>query len=170
MLTFTVMEFLGLPDTGARDESELEDAIISHLTEFLLELGKGYTFVARQKRLPGLENGDRVDLVFYNIYLRCYVLIDLKTDKLEPRDVGQMDSYVRYYDDRFRQEGDGPTIGILLCAETSEDVIRYSALYDSTQLYAAKYQTYLPNREELLREIDRQKAIFLLSAKRDKHE
>ena len=159
-----VMEFLGLPEKGAKDESELEDAIISHLAEFLLELGKGYTFVARQKRLPGLESGDKVDLVFYNIFLRCYVLIDLKTDKLEPRDVGQMDSYVRYYDDRFKQDGDGPTIGILLCAETSEDVIRYSALYDSTQLYAAKYKTYLPDREELLREIDRQKAIYLLAA------
>ena len=159
-----VMEFLGLPEKGAKDESELEDAIISHLAEFLLELGKGYTFVARQKRLPGLESGDKVDLVFYNIFLRCYVLIDLKADKLEPRDVGQMDSYVRYYDDRFALEGDGPTIGILLCAETSEDVIRYSALYDSTQLYAAKYKTYLPDREELLREIDRQKAIYLLAA------
>ena len=163
-----VMEFLGLPEKGAKDESELEDAIISHLAEFLLELGKGYTFVARQKRLPCLESGDKVDLVFYNIFLRCYVLIDLKTDKLEPRDVGQMDSYVRYYDDRFKQDGDGPTIGILLCAETSEDVIRYSALYDSTQLYAAKYKTYLPDREELLREIDRQKAIYMLSSNRNK--
>lgn len=163
-----VMEFLGLPERGAKDESELEEAIISHLAEFLLELGKGYTFVARQKRLPGLESGDRVDLVFYNIYLRCYVLIDLKVSKLEPRDVGQMDSYVRYYDDKFREEGDGPTIGILLCTETSEDVIRYSALYDSTQLYAAKYKTYLPDREKLLQEIDRQKAIYLLSANRTK--
>lgn len=106
--------------------------------------------------------------MFYNIYLRCYVLIDLKVSKLEPRDVGQMDSYVRYYDDKFREEGDGPTIGILLCTETSEDVIRYSALYDSTQLYAAKYKTYLPDREKLLREIDRQKAIYLLSANRTK--
>ena len=165
-----VMEFLGLPEKGAKDESELEDAIISHLAEFLLELGKGYTFVARQKRLPGLESGDKVDHVFYNIFLRCYVLIDLKTDKLEPRDVGQMDSYVRYYDDRFALEGDGPTIGILLCAETSEGVIRYSALYDSTQLYAAKYKTYLPDREELLREIDRQKAIYLLAANGDKRD
>ena len=165
-----VMEFLGLSEKGAKDESELEDAIISHLAEFLLELGKGYTFVARQKRLPGLESGDKVDLVFYNIFLRCYVLIDLKANKHEPRDVGQMDSYVRYHDDRFALEGDGPAIGILLCAETSEDVIRYSALYDSTQLYAAKYKTYLPDREELLREIDRQKAIYLLAANGDKRD
>ena len=163
-----VMEFLGLPEKNAKDEPELEDAIISPLADFLLELGKGYTFVARQKRLPGLESAGKVDLVFYNIYLRCFVLIDLKVDKLEPRDVGQMDSYVRYYDDRFRREEDGPTIGILLCAETSQDVFRYSALYDSTQLYAAKYKTYLPDKEELLKEIDRQKAIYLLSNKKDK--
>lgn len=161
-----VMEFLGLPEDRAGDEKSLEDAIIAHLAEFLLELGKGYTFVARQKRLPGLEGGDKVDLVFYNTFLRCYVLIDLKADKLQPRDVGQMDSYVRYYDDRYRKKEDFPTIGILLCAETSEDVVRYSALYDSTQLYASKYKTYLPSRGELIREIDRQKALYLLALER----
>lgn len=163
-----IMEFLGLPEDKGFHESDLEQSIFDHLTEFLLEMGKGYTFVARQKYLPGLGDTDRVDLVFYNVYLRCYVLIDLKTAKLDSRDVGQLDSYVRYYDDHFKGPNDERTIGILLCAETSEDVIRYSALSDSDKLYAAKYKTYLPTEGELIREIDRQKALFLLSNKKKK--
>jgi len=163
-----VAEFLGLPDPGRFDESELEQAIIDHITQFLLELGKGYAFVARQKRIHTEKKDYYVDLVFYNYYLRCFVLIDLKTDSIEHQDVGQMDMYVRMYDETIKKEDDNPTLGILLCAETDEDIARYSVLKGSEQLFAAKYKTYLPDETELRNEIEHQKAMFLLSQRKRK--
>ena len=160
-----VMEFLGLPEKGAKDESELEDAIISHLAEFLLETGKGYAFVARQKRIHTEKKDYYVDLVFYNYFLRCFVLVDLKAKKIEHQDVGQMDMYVRMYDERIKGADDNPTLGILLCAETDEDIARYSVLKGNEQIFASKYKTYMPDETELRNEIERQKAIFLLTRK-----
>ena len=161
-----VAEFLGLPEPGRFDESELEQAIIDHLAQFLLELGKGYAFVARQKRIHTEKKDYYVDLVFYNYYLRCFVLIDLKTEAIEHQDVGQMDMYVRMYDETIKKEDDNPTLGILLCAETDEDIARYSVLKGSEQIFAAKYKTYLPDETELRNEIEHQKAMFLLSQSR----
>ena len=163
-----VAEFLGLPDPGRFDESELEQAIIDHITQFLLELGKGYAFIARQKRIHTEKKDYYVDLVFYNYYLRCFVLIDLKTNSIEHQDVGQMDMYVRMYDETIKREDDNPTLGILLCAETDEDIARYSVLKGSEQLFAAKYKTYLPDETELRNEIEHQKMMFLLSQRKRK--
>lgn len=160
-----VAEFLGLPDPGKFNETTLEQAIIDHLTQFLLELGKGYAFVARQKRIHTEKKDYYVDLVFYNYYLRCFILVDLKVDAIEHKDIGQMDMYVRMYDEMFKGEGDNPTLGVLLCAETDEDIARYSVLKGSEQLFAAKYKTYLPDETELRNEIERQKALFILSRK-----
>ncbi|MBE6135447.1 MAG: DUF1016 family protein [Erysipelotrichaceae bacterium] len=160
-----VAEFLGLPDLGKFNETTLEQAIIDHLTQFLLELGKGYAFVARQKRIHTEKKDYYVDLVFYNYYLRCFILVDLKVDAIEHKDIGQMDMYVRMYDEMFKGEGDNPTLGVLLCAETDEDIARYSVLKGSEQLFAAKYKTYLPDETELRNEIERQKALFILSRK-----
>lgn len=160
-----VAEFLGLPEPGRFNESAMEQAIIDHLTQFLLELGKGYAFIARQKRIHTEKKDYYVDLVFYNYFLRCFVLIDLKADKIEHKDVGQMDMYVRMYDETVKSKDDNPTLGILLCAETDEDIARYSILKGSEQIFAAKYKTYLPDETELKNEIERQKALFLLSRK-----
>ncbi len=157
-----VAEFLGLaPNTGFT-ETKLEESIITHLQKFLMELGKGYAFVARQQHIATDAGDFFIDLVFYNYILKCFVLIDLKTSRITHQDVGQMDMYVRMYDERKRSEGDNPTIGILLCSETSEDIARYSVLHDSKQLFASKYLTYLPTKDELRREIEMQKEIFRL--------
>ena len=161
--TPVIMDFLGLPDRSLINESDLEQAIIDHLAQFLLELGKGYSFIARQKRIHTAKKDYYVDLVFYNYYLRCFVLIDLKTDKIEHKDVGQMDMYVRMFDEMERCAGDNPTLGIVLCAETDEDIARYSILKGSEQIFAAKYKTYLPDEQELKREIDHQKALFYIA-------
>lgn len=125
-----------------------------------MELGKGYAFVARQQHLRTEENDYYIDLVFYNYILRCFVLIDLKVDKLSFQDVGQMDMYLRLYDRYKRRDGDNPTIGIVLCSETDGDVARFSSLAENDKMYAAKYLTYLPTQEELRREIEQQKEIF----------
>lgn len=127
-----------------------------------MELGKGFAFVDRQKHIHTEKEDYYIDLVFYNYHLRCFVLIDLKTSKLRHQDVGQMDMYVRMYDEMVRQEGHNPTIGLLLCAETDEDIARYSVLNDNDQLFAAKYLTYMPTKEELRREIEQQKQFFLM--------
>lgn len=155
----TVVEFLGLPSDPHIHESELESAILANLQQFLLELGKGYAFVARQQHIRTEWDDYFIDLVFYNYILRCFVLIDLKTNRITHQDVGQMDMYVRMYDDLKRNEGDNPTLGIVLCAETDEDIARYSMMHDSDQLFMSKYKLYLPDEEELRAEIEEQKRI-----------
>lgn len=154
-----VLDFLELPDGEALRESDLEGAILSKLSQFLLELGKGFAFVARQKRLVFEDEDFYVDLVFYNVILKCYLLIDLKLGRLAHQDIGQMDTYVRLYDDQARTPGDGPTIGLILCAEKNEAVARYSILHEHEQLFTAKYVTYLPTVEELERELARDRLI-----------
>lgn len=155
-----VLDFLDLPDAPALHESQVESAIIVHLQEFLLELGKGFAFVARQKRLSFEDEHFYVDLVFYNCILKCYVLVDLKIGKLAHQDVGQMDGYVRLFDDQFTTEGDNPTIGLILCAEKNEAVAKYSVLAESRQIFAAKYLKYLPTEKELRRELRREQHLL----------
>ena len=157
-----VAEFLGFKNNTAYTESDLEQRIIDHLIPFLMELGKGFTLADRQKRIHTEKEDYYIDLVFYNYNLRCFVLIDLKTTKLRHQDVGQMDMYVRMYDEMMIPQGHNPTIGLLLCADTDEDVAHYSVLNGSDQLFAAKYLTYMPTQEELRREIEQQKEFFRL--------
>ena len=157
-----VAEFLGFSQDAAYSETNLESAIIDHLQKFILELGKGFAFVARQQRIKTDIGEYYIDLVFYNYILKCFLLIDLKTSRITHEDIGQMDMYIRMYDELKCTESDNPTIGLLLCSETSKDLARYSILKDSKQLYAAKYLTYLPTKEELTAEIERQKEIFAL--------
>ncbi len=157
-----VTEFLGIPKDATYTESTLENALITHLQQFLMELGKGYAFVERQQHIVTDAGDYYIDLVFYNYLLKCFVLIDLKTTKITHQDVGQMDMYVRMYDDLKCTPGDNPTIGILLCSETSEDIAKYSMLNGSKQLFASKYLTFLPSEEELRQEIETQKNLFLL--------
>ena len=157
-----VAEFLGFKNNPNYSESNLEQSIIDHLVSFLMELGKGFAFVDRQKHIHTEKEDYYIDLVFYNYHLRCFVLIDLKTTKLCYQDVGQMDMYVKMYDELVRPEGHNPTIGILLCADTDEDVAHYSVLNGNDQLYAAKYLTYMPTQEELRREIEQQKEFYRL--------
>ena len=163
-----VAEFLQLPANTSFTESDLEKAIIKHLKEFLLEMGKGFAFMNEQYHIA-TDTGDYyIDLVFYNVILKCYFLVDLKTTTISHQDVGQMDMYIRMFDELRRTEGDNPTIGLLLCAETSKDIAHYSILHDSKQLYAAKYLTFLPTEEQLRNEIERQKQIFLEQEKDEK--
>lgn len=157
-----VAEFLGFSQDAAYSETNLESAIIDHLQKFILELGKGFAFVARQQRIKTDMGDYYIDLVFYNYILKCFLLIDLKSSQISYEDVGQMDMYIRMYDELKCSEGDNPTIGLLLCSETSKDLARYSILKDSKQLYAAKYLTYLPTKEQLTAEIEHQKEIFAL--------
>lgn len=155
-------EFLGFKTEDSYLESDLESAILSHIRDFLMEMGRGFAFVARQQHIITENEDYYIDLVFYNIELKCYVLIDLKTGRITHQDVGQIDMYVRMYDDLKCKEGDNPTIGILLCAETDEDIARYSVLHDNDRLFMSKYLTYLPTKEQLRREIERQKEIFYM--------
>ena len=157
-----IAEFLGLSQNTAFSETKLETAIIDHLQKFILELGKGYAFVGRQQLIRTDLKDYYIDLVFYNYILKCFLLIDLKTNEITHQDIGQMDMYIRMYDELKCTEGDNPTIGLLLCAETSKDLARYSILKDNQQLFAAKYLTYLPDKEQLLLEIERQKEIFAM--------
>lgn len=157
-----VSEFLGLSPNNDFTESKLESSIITHLQQFLMELGKGYAFVARQQHIHTEKEDYYIDLVFYNFYMKCFVLIDLKTTKITHQDVGQMDMYIRMYDQLKRPDGDNPTLGIVLCADTDEDIARYSILNGNDQLFASKYLTYLPDKELLRREIEHQKEIFYL--------
>jgi predicted nuclease of restriction endonuclease-like (RecB) superfamily len=155
-----VLEFLDLPNVPQLQENQLEQAIIDKLQHFLLELGRGFSFVARQKRMRFDDKDFFVDLVFYNYLLKCFVLIDLKIGELSHQDIGQMDGYVRMYEAHAKVEGDNPTIGLILCSEKNAAVARYSVLNDSQQLFAAKYQFTLPSEDELQREILRERALI----------
>lgn len=165
-----VGEFLGFTVDSSFRETDLEQSIIDNLEKFLLELGKGFAFVARQQHIHTEKEDYYIDLVFYNIYLKCYVLIDLKTSKIRHQDVGQMDMYVRMYDQLKRTEGDNPTIGILLCEDTDEDIARFSVLHDNDHMFASKYMTYMPTAEQLRAEIERQKEIFYLKEQTENEE
>ena len=156
-----VAEFLGLSPRSDFTESDLETRILDNLGKFLMELGKGYAFVARQQHIQTEKADYYIDLVFYNYRLKCFVLIDLKTSKITHQDVGQMDMYVRMYDERKRTEGDNPTLGIILCADTDSDIARYSMLHGSEQLFASKYKLLLPTEEELRAEIEAQKTFWI---------
>jgi predicted nuclease of restriction endonuclease-like (RecB) superfamily len=155
-----ILDFLGLPDSNILHESEIEKAIIDNLQSFLLELGKGFAFVGRQKRMQFDDDCFYIDLAFYNCILKCYLLIDLKIGGLTHQDVGQMDSYVRMFDGKYLTEGDNPTIGLILCAKKNETVARYSVLNESKQLFASKYMLYLPTEEELQRELERDRLLI----------
>lgn len=157
-----IAEFLGYSLDNAFTETELEASIINNLQKFLMELGKGYAFVSRQEHIHTEKEDYFIDLVFYNYILKCFVLIDLKTKKITHQDVGQMDMYVRMYDELKKSKDDNPTIGILLCSETDEDIAKYSILKGNEQLFASKYKLYLPTEEELRAEIENQKSIFNL--------
>lgn len=157
-----VAEFLGLASNTDFTESDLEKSILTNLQKFLMELGKGYAFVARQQHIHTEKKDYFIDLVFYNYILKCFVLIDLKTEKITHQDVGQMDMYIRMYDELKRSDGDNPTIGIVLCSDTDEDIARYSVLHGNEQLFASKYKLYLPTEEELRAEIETQKTMFYL--------
>jgi len=150
-----VLEFLGLPESGRLLEAKLESALMDKLQQFLLELGKGFAFVARQQRISTETQDFYIDLVFYNYLLKCFVLIDLKAGHLTHQDVGQMDMYVRMYDDLRRGVDDNPTVGILLCGSKDQSVVRYSVLNGSEQLFASKYRLVLPSEEELRLELQR---------------
>lgn len=155
-------EFLGFKPEESFSERELETSIITHLRDFMMELGRGFAFVARQQHIRTDAEDYFIDLVFYNVVLKCYVLVDLKVGKITHQDVGQMDMYVRMYDELKRTEGDNPTIGIVLCSETDKDIARYSILKGNEQLFATKYKLYLPTEEQLRKEIERQKELYLL--------
>ena len=157
-----VAEFLGFKQDNSFSEKELETAIINHLQDFIMEMGRGFAFIGRQQLIRTDTQDYFIDLVFYNVVLKCYVLIDLKVGVITHQDIGQMDMYVRMYDDLKCTEGDNPTIGIVLCSETSKDIARYSILNGNEQLFAAKYLPILPSEDELRREIEKQKDIFLL--------
>lgn len=150
-----VLEFLDLKQNNAFYESDLESALIEKIQEFLLELGRGFAFVARQKRIKTETSDFYIDLVFYNYMLKCFVIIDLKKGKLTHQDVGQMDMYVRMYNDLEKAENDNPTIGIILCADKDNTVVKYSVLNDNENLFVSKYKLYLPSEEELRAEIER---------------
>lgn len=155
-----VLEFLGLPDAHELHESRLEQAIIDNLQNFMLELGKGFSFVARQQHIRFGDDDFYIDLVFYNYVLKCFLLLDLKMGKLTHADVGQMDGYVRLYEDRFKIPGDNPTIGLLLCSDKGEAVAKYSILNESRQIFASKYLPNLPTEEQLRLEIEKERRLI----------
>ncbi len=155
-----VLEFRGLPDSGDLNESKLEQVIIDNLQNFLLELGKGFSFVARQKHIRFGDDDFYIDLVFYNYVLKCFLLIDLKMGKLTHADVGQMDGYVRLYEDQFKIPGDNPTIGLLLCSDKGEAVAKYSILNESRQIFASKYLPNLPTEEQRRMEIEKERSLI----------
>ena len=162
-----VLEFLDLPANMSYTESQLEKALTDDIQKFMMELGKGFAFVERQQHIR-TENSDfYIDLVFYNYILKCFVIVELKTEKLTHQDIGQLDMYVRMYDDLKKQENDNPTIGLLLCTETDRTIIKYSVLNDNKNLFASKYVNYLPSEEELINEIERQKVLFKINSKEE---
>ena len=165
-----IAEFLGMKEDTSYLESDLEQCIIDNLQKFLMEFGKGYAFVARQQHIHTEKEDYYIDLVFYNYILKCFVLIDLKTTKITHQDVGQMDMYIRMYDDLKRGEGDNPTLGIVLCADTDEDIAKYSILHGNEQLFASKYKLCLPTEEELRAEIETQKEMFSIQVENKKNE
>ena len=154
-----ILEFLNLPTLNVL-ETDIEQGIIENLQKFILELGKGFAFVERQQRISTEDQDFYIDLVFYNFKLKCFLLIDLKIGKLNHQDVGQMDTYVRMYDQLKKQQDDNPTIGLILCSEKSEAVAKYSVLADGKQLFASKYLPYLPSEEELRQELQRERLLI----------
>ena len=156
-----VAEFLGFHNNSDYNESQLERALIDNLEKFIMELGQGFAFVERQKHIV-TETGDfYIDLVFYNYRMKCFVLFELKTHKLSHQDIGQLDMYVRMYDDTIKDENDNPTVGVLLCTDTDSTIAKYSVLNDNDRLFAAKYMAFMPTQEELQQEIERQKQFFI---------
>ena len=162
-----ILEFLQLKEKSQYLESELEQALIGKMNEFLLELGKGFAFVARQKRISTETKHFYIDLVFYNYLLKCFVLIDLKVGELTHQDIGQMDMYVRLYEDKYTSPDDNPTIGLILCTHKDETVVKYSVLNESVQLFASKYMLYLPTEEELKAELEREKLLIKMEKSED---
>jgi len=156
-----VLEFLDIPDAHEFREAELEQAIIGKLQTFMLELGKGFAFVARQQRISTDTKDFFVDLVFYNYLLKCFVIVDLKTGGLTHQDIGQMDMYVRLFEDTIKAADDNPTVGIILCTEKDHTVVKYSVLNENKQLFAAKYMLYLPTEEALREELERERALVV---------
>jgi hypothetical protein len=165
-----VLEFLGLPDAAAFHESDLERAIITYLQRFLLELGNGFAFVARQKHIRIEEQDRYIDLVFYHCRLKFYLLIELKVGELTHGDVGQMDGYVRMYDGLFAAPDDNPTIGLILCTEKNETVARYSVLKDRKQIFASKYMLCLPTEKQLSQEIEKERRLLESAMKESDNE
>jgi len=161
-----ILEFLGLPESPVPKETKLESAIISHLQEFLLEMGRGFSFVGRQFRISTETSHFYIDIVFYNYLLKCFVVIDFKTQKLTHQDIGQMDMYVRMFDNLKRGEDDNPTIGIILCTEKDRTIAQYSVLSESRQIFASKYKLVLPTEEELIAELERN-TNYLREAQRE---
>jgi predicted nuclease of restriction endonuclease-like (RecB) superfamily len=161
-----VFEFLNLAESEKSHEKDLETALINHLKKFLLELGKGFSFVGRQFRISTETSHFYIDLVFYNYILKCFVLFDLKTSKLKHQDIGQMDMYIRMFDDLKKQPGDHPTMGIILCTDKEETVVKYSAIDDSEQLFASQYRLYLPTEEELTELLNNDRIAFALEKDR----
>ena len=161
----TILEFLNMNQDTSYLEKELEQALIDKLQDFLLELGKGFCFVARQKRISTETSHFYIELVFYNYLLKCFVLIDLKTGKLAHQDIGQMDMYVRLFENEMKSADDNPTIGIILCAQKDETIVKYSVLKESKQIFASKYQMVLPTEEEFIREIEREKDLIIMEKK-----
>jgi predicted nuclease of restriction endonuclease-like (RecB) superfamily len=155
-----VLEFLGLPEDPTASETEIESAIISQLQSFLLEMGHGFSFVARQMRVSTETSHFYLDLVFYHYILKCFVIIDLKTTKLTHQDIGQIDMYVRMFDDLKRGPDDNPTIGLILCTDKDETIVQYSVLKGSEQLFASKYRTVLPSEAELIAELERERRVI----------
>lgn len=155
-----IFEFLNIEQPITASEKEIETALINNLQKFLLELGKGFSFVGRQYRISTELEHFYIDLVFYNYLLKSFVLIDLKVGKLSHQDIGQMDMYRRLFDDLKKPEGDNPTVGIILCTEKSETVVKYSVMNDNSSIFAAKYMLYLPTEDELIAEIEREKQII----------
>ena len=149
-----ILEFLQLQANATLYEKELETELLNKLQLFLLELGKGFSFVARQKRISADDEHFYIDLVFYNYILKCFILVDLKVGKLSHQDIGQMDLYVRYYEDQIKQDSDNPTIGLILCTEKNETIVKYSVLKESKQIFASKYKLYLPSEKELIDELN----------------
>lgn len=164
-----IAEFLGLSSNTDFTETGLETGIISNIQKFLMKMGKGYAFVARQQHIKTEKADYFIDLVFYNYILKCFVLIDLKTGKIMHQDIGQMDMYIRMYDELKKGTDDNPTLGIVLCTETDEDIARYSVLHGNEQLFASKYKLYLPT-EELRKEIEMQKTMFYLQQREKQSE
>lgn len=157
-----IFEFLGLSTDNKLTENTIETALINHLQQFIMELGKGFAFVARQQHIVTDTSDFYIDLVFYNYYLKCFVLIDLKTDKLSHADIGQIDMYVRMFNDLKKADDDNPTIGIILCTEKDETIVKYSVLDENEQLFASKYRLYLPKVEDLKQLIEQDRIKFEL--------
>lgn len=155
-----VLEFLQLKENKKYLENELEQALIDKMNDFLLELGKDFAFVARQKRISTETKHFYIDLVFYNYLLKCFVLIDLKTNELTHQDIGQMDMYMRLYEDKYKAPDDNPTIGIILCTENDQTIVKYSVLSENKNLFASKYKLYLPTEQELIEQLEREKLFF----------